>query len=156
MYIDRVSTISREAYDATLSKHHPWLVRKACNLAMYSLPLRSVLLHRIDSSENSEARIVEQLNSITESGKQVYDVTEELYTRLQLHDLPWPTSVAWFVTSCQYTAGVNFYWSCLYQDCLPKWLPLHNGRWPCKILSVKIETKKLCLWFGVEFSKLWL
>ena len=88
MYIDRVSTISREAYDATLSKHHPWLVRKACNLAMYCLPLRSVLLHRIDSSENSEARIVEQLNSITESGKQVYDVTEELYTRLQLHDLP--------------------------------------------------------------------
>ncbi|XP_067944287.1 ceramide-1-phosphate transfer protein-like [Watersipora subatra] len=84
----KVSSISREAYDATLSKHHTWIVRKACNLAMYSLPLRSVLLHRIDSEEGAEARIVTHLTNISSSARRVYDITEALYTQFKLHDLP--------------------------------------------------------------------
>ncbi|XP_067945438.1 ceramide-1-phosphate transfer protein-like [Watersipora subatra] len=83
-----VSSISKDAYQLTLGKHHPWLVRQASYLAMYSLPSRSNLLHRIDSGRGAEARVVTHLTNIASSARRVYDITEALYTQFKLHDLP--------------------------------------------------------------------
>ncbi|XP_067945439.1 ceramide-1-phosphate transfer protein-like [Watersipora subatra] len=84
----KVSSISKDAYRLTLGKHHPGLVREACNLAMNPLPSRSVLLHRIDSEEGAEVRVVTHLINIASSARRVYDITEALYTQFKLHDLP--------------------------------------------------------------------
>ncbi|KAF6036241.1 GLTPD1 [Bugula neritina] len=84
----KCSTLSQDAYSYTLGKFHPWIVRKAATLAMYSLPVRGSLLQRIDSSEGSEERVVQILKDITKSGKLIYDSVDSLYTKEKLHDLP--------------------------------------------------------------------
>ncbi|ELU09811.1 hypothetical protein CAPTEDRAFT_28209, partial [Capitella teleta] len=44
---DKMSHIARTAYTDTLAHHHTWLVRKAVGLAVYTLPSRSGLLHKM-------------------------------------------------------------------------------------------------------------
>lgn len=80
--------MSIDAYTGTLGKYHPWIVRKAACLAMYSLPLRGALLQRIDSSENGEANVKHLLSEISTQGRPIYKITEDLYTEMNLHELP--------------------------------------------------------------------
>lgn len=37
----------REAYDLTLAKHHPFLIRNGARIAIYTLPTKNVLLKRV-------------------------------------------------------------------------------------------------------------
>ena len=90
----RVSTLSSTAYNDTLGKYHPWIVRKAAGLAMYSLPIKSVFLQRIDTSADAEQKFKTLLEEISQRGTPIYKITEDLYTDMKLHDLPWDVSVS--------------------------------------------------------------
>ena len=47
--------IARESYDASLSKYHPWLIRKGANMAMYLLPSRKTLVNSMCKTSLEEA-----------------------------------------------------------------------------------------------------
>lgn len=83
---DKLSAVASEAYDATLSKHHPWLVRKGVALALYTLPSMGQLRERlqIDSSENSILLLAEIVSSINP----VYDTVEKVYSDNDILALP--------------------------------------------------------------------
>ena len=44
---ENTSTCCQEAYNKTLAKHHPWLIRKAAVVAMYTMPNREMLFKKV-------------------------------------------------------------------------------------------------------------
>lgn len=85
---DSSSSIAADAYNQSLANYHPWLVRKAAVWAMYTLPNIEDLKKKI-AAPNMELQETKQLlKDATEVMKPVYDITEELYTRHNLHGLP--------------------------------------------------------------------
>merc|ERR1712241_1639757 len=56
------SVISREAYEATLMKYHPWVVQKAAKLAMKLLPTKGGLILKVHP-EGSEEGIKKTLEN---------------------------------------------------------------------------------------------
>lgn len=44
---EKMSQLARKAYDDTLAKHHPWLVRQGVHLAVHTLPNRHQVSHFI-------------------------------------------------------------------------------------------------------------
>ena len=82
----KFSSVVTKAYDDTLAKHHPWLVKKAVHVAMYMLPSRPDLLKKMgledeESDMNVVMDLVKELNVI-------YKITQELYAKDKLLDLP--------------------------------------------------------------------
>ncbi|CAL1532621.1 unnamed protein product [Lymnaea stagnalis] len=82
----RFSTAATKAYDDTLAKHHPWLIKKAVHVAMYMLPSRQDLLKKMGVEDNEKGMggisdLVVELNTI-------FKVTEDLYRKDNLLDLP--------------------------------------------------------------------
>ncbi|XP_061590682.1 ceramide-1-phosphate transfer protein [Cololabis saira] len=83
---DKTSVMCAEAYNESLAQHHPWLVRKAAGMAFCVLPGRPAFLEvmNVGSPEQVVAMLGEALPLISE----VYQVTEELYSKHNLHELP--------------------------------------------------------------------
>ncbi|CAH1959614.1 unnamed protein product [Acanthoscelides obtectus] len=44
---DSTSGVCKDAYEQTLAKHHSFLIRNGAKIAIYSLPTKSSLLHRV-------------------------------------------------------------------------------------------------------------
>lgn len=44
---DGTSQAGRDAYDQTLAEHHSWFIKNGAFVAMYALPSKEVLLHRV-------------------------------------------------------------------------------------------------------------
>ncbi|OWF39840.1 Glycolipid transfer protein domain-containing protein 1 [Mizuhopecten yessoensis] len=82
----KMSSITRTAYDATLSKHHPWLIRKGVHVAMYTLPSRKQLLEKIMMA-NDQSK-VEDLMEAAKLQQQMYDVIQDIYKTEKLLNLP--------------------------------------------------------------------
>lgn len=82
---DKTSTVCQQAYNDTLAKYHPWLVRKGANVAMLAMPTRDVLLKKVCTDIEKATK---DLPRMLEMSKIVYDRTEELYTKYNLHSLP--------------------------------------------------------------------
>jgi len=55
---------------------------------MYSLPTKEGLLTRIDPSDGAEERVTGLLQRIAEAGRPIYDLTETMYAKDNLLDLP--------------------------------------------------------------------
>ena len=85
---EKASTIASSAYSETLSKYHPWLIRKAANLAMYTLPSRGDMLVLVASGEPDEREVQKMLKTCVVAIRLVYDSVEALYTKYDLHGLP--------------------------------------------------------------------
>ncbi|CAG0918174.1 unnamed protein product [Notodromas monacha] len=87
---DALKKHGKEAYDQTLAQYHPWLIRKAVGLAVYSLPTRKNLLNIIagETSERHEyvagvaPTVVSRLDA-------VFEKVQVLYSEKSLLDLPW-------------------------------------------------------------------
>ena len=82
----KFSTEAVAAYDATLAKHHPWLVKKGVHVAMMMLPSRPDLLKKMSLDDTEEkmallAKLIDELNVI-------YKITQDLYAKDKLLDLP--------------------------------------------------------------------
>lgn len=82
---DSTINVCKDAYDRTLAKYHPWVVKKAANVAMYTLPVQRELLKRICQDV---PKTLENLPHMLSSTRVVYDRIDILYTRNDLHDLP--------------------------------------------------------------------
>lgn len=75
----------KDAYECTLARHHPWVVRKAANVAMYTLPVQQELLKRVC---HDVPRSIEILPEMLNSARIVYERIDMLYTKNNLSNLP--------------------------------------------------------------------
>ncbi|XP_005100179.1 ceramide-1-phosphate transfer protein [Aplysia californica] len=82
----KFSSVATKAYDETLAKHHPWLVKKAVHVAMYMLPSRPDLLNKmsIEDSNAGKARMTDLIDELNV----IYNITQKLYEKDNLLDLP--------------------------------------------------------------------
>ncbi|XP_033335795.2 ceramide-1-phosphate transfer protein [Megalopta genalis] len=83
---DKTSTSCQDAYGKTLAKHHPWMIRKAAVVAMYTMPTRDVLFKKVCGAEVQ--RNVDVLPKMLEVTEEVFNRTNNIYDIHQLHDLP--------------------------------------------------------------------
>ncbi|XP_058498916.1 ceramide-1-phosphate transfer protein [Solea solea] len=83
---DKTSVMCAEAYNESLARHHPWVVRTAAGVAFCVLPGRPAFFEvmNVGPPENVVAILGEALPLISE----VYQVTEELYAQNNLLDIP--------------------------------------------------------------------
>lgn len=44
---DKLSSACQKTYSSTLGQYHPWIIQKAAIMAMYALPTKQGLLHRV-------------------------------------------------------------------------------------------------------------
>ncbi|XP_041860964.1 ceramide-1-phosphate transfer protein [Melanotaenia boesemani] len=82
----KTSIMCSESYNESLAQHHPWLVRKAAGMAFCVLPGRPAFFEvmNVGPPEQVVAMLGEALPLISE----VYKITEELYAKHNLLDLP--------------------------------------------------------------------
>ena len=83
---DKTSSCCQEAYNKTLAKHHPWVIRKAAVVAMYTMPTRELLLKKVCGAHVQ--RNVDVLPKMLEVTADVFNRTHNLYEIHQLHALP--------------------------------------------------------------------
>ncbi|XP_012240113.1 ceramide-1-phosphate transfer protein [Bombus vosnesenskii] len=83
---DKTSSCCQDAYNKTLAKHHPWVVRKAAVVAMYTMPTRELLFRKVCGTDVQ--RNVDVLPKMLEVTTDVFNRTHNLYDVHQLHSLP--------------------------------------------------------------------
>ncbi|KAL3059421.1 hypothetical protein OYC64_014102 [Pagothenia borchgrevinki] len=79
-------TLCSLAYSQSLSQHHPWVIRSAAGLAFRMLPPRDPFLRMLNAGEPPQA--VEVLGGAVPVLGEVYTITEELYSKHDLLNLP--------------------------------------------------------------------
>ncbi|KAH0953146.1 hypothetical protein HN011_006465 [Eciton burchellii] len=84
--IDKTSSCCQDAYNKTLAKHHPWVIRKAAVVAMYTMPTREALFKKV-CGENVQ-RNIDILPKMLEITADVFDRTHNVYESYRLHTLP--------------------------------------------------------------------
>lgn len=82
---DKTDTVCHQSYNETLSNFHPFLIRKAAGIAMYAMPHRNDLLHKVCSDVEASIAALPEMLQITNV---VYDRIHSLYTSYDLHGLP--------------------------------------------------------------------
>ncbi|KAK1129357.1 hypothetical protein K0M31_019091 [Melipona bicolor] len=83
---DKTSSCCQDAYNKTLAKHHPWVIRKAAIVAMYTMPTRELLFKKVCGIDVQ--RNVDVLPKMLEVTADVFNRTHNLYDVHQLHSLP--------------------------------------------------------------------
>ncbi|XP_035735607.1 ceramide-1-phosphate transfer protein-like [Vespa mandarinia] len=83
---DKTSTCCQDAYNKTLAKHHPWVIRKAAVVAMYTMPTRELLFKKVCGV--NVQRNVDILPKMLEVTVDVLNRTHTLFELHQLHTLP--------------------------------------------------------------------
>ncbi|GIY93936.1 ceramide-1-phosphate transfer protein [Caerostris extrusa] len=85
------STIAQKCYNETLSKFHPWLIRKGATIAMYTLPARQQFIERVCGGPCDEEAVEfygKMMGDIALVSKRIYDETHKLYEANNLLNLP--------------------------------------------------------------------
>ena len=85
---DKTSTTALEAYKESLSKFHPWYIRNPAKVAMYSLPYKKDLMKKMVNPGTDDSTVKEAILTTVEALRKVYNSTEALYTKYDLHELP--------------------------------------------------------------------
>ncbi|XP_030625435.1 ceramide-1-phosphate transfer protein [Chanos chanos] len=82
----KTSVMCSEAYNESLAKYHPWIIRKAAGVAFCALPGRPTFFEvmNVGTPEQVVAMLGEAVPLIAE----VYNITEELYAQHNMLDLP--------------------------------------------------------------------
>ena len=84
----RTSTMALEAYKESLSKFHPWYIRNPAKVAMYSLPYKKDLMKKMVNPGTDDSTVKEAILTTVKTLRKVYNSTEALYTKHDLHELP--------------------------------------------------------------------
>lgn len=87
---DRCSVISREAYEQTLMKYHPWVVQKAAKMAMGLLPNKQGLVLKVcpeGDSESIKQAYLDFPKAVT-AMRAAYDITQGFYSEKNLLEIP--------------------------------------------------------------------
>ncbi|EFX74206.1 hypothetical protein DAPPUDRAFT_231317 [Daphnia pulex] len=85
---DKLSSACQKTYSSTLGQYHPWIIQKAAIMAMYALPTKQGLLHRIKSPDETEEHYNELLPKAVDAMKEVYNRTQKLYQEHNILELP--------------------------------------------------------------------
>ncbi|VDK39073.1 unnamed protein product [Dibothriocephalus latus] len=87
--------LGQTAYDETLAKHHPWVVRNAVTVAFHALPNRQQFIEKMVASQPAESQLTTVdicRNFLIKEGipalKKAYDVTETIYKKYDMLELP--------------------------------------------------------------------
>ncbi|XP_061196974.1 ceramide-1-phosphate transfer protein-like [Saccostrea echinata] len=83
---EKMSSLTKTAYDDTLARHHPWLIRKGVHVAVYTLPSRKHFLEKLKVEDIEKAK--DLLGRVSDVQKEIFIITEELYAKENLLDLP--------------------------------------------------------------------
>ncbi|XP_012263217.2 ceramide-1-phosphate transfer protein [Athalia rosae] len=83
---DKTSGCCQDAYNKTLAKHHPWIIRKGAIVAMYAMPTRDLLFKKV-CGDNVQ-RNIDVLPKMLEVTADVFNRTHKLYDVNKLHALP--------------------------------------------------------------------
>lgn len=83
---EKTSSCCQDAYNKTLAKHHPWVIRKAAVVAMYTMPTRELLFKKV-CGDNVQ-RNIDVLPKMLEVTAYVFSRTHNLFEVYQLHTLP--------------------------------------------------------------------
>lgn len=83
---EKMSHITKTAYDDTLAHFHPWLIRKGVHVAVYTLPSRKHFLEKLKVDDHEKAK--DLLAKVSDLQKDIHCITEELYAKEKLLDLP--------------------------------------------------------------------
>ncbi|XP_048417400.2 ceramide-1-phosphate transfer protein [Stegostoma tigrinum] len=82
----KTSVLCTEAYQDSLAKYHPWIVRKAATVAFYMLPSRANFFEVMNMGPTE--KVVSILGEALPVVAKTYDITEDLYSQYGLLDLP--------------------------------------------------------------------
>ncbi|XP_017865981.1 PREDICTED: ceramide-1-phosphate transfer protein [Drosophila arizonae] len=84
---EKAHHICKSAYNDTLAKHHPFLIRKGAQVAMFAIPTRGELFKRVCNDANV-SNAIQRLPDMLRNMQNVYNRTDQLYTLEELHSLP--------------------------------------------------------------------
>lgn len=83
---DKMAPIAQDCYKQTLSKYHPWWIRNAAHIAMYSLSTCENLIEKACGKHRAE-NIEEEMGKLADAAELCYNVTESYYEKHNLLDL---------------------------------------------------------------------
>eukprot|EP00127_Corallochytrium_limacisporum_P007021 Clim_evm29s240 gene=Clim_evmTU29s240 len=76
---------AQKSYGDTLSKHHPWLTRKAVGVAMHALPYRGTIVKHVNLPEEEMRTLMDQLADVT---AKLCTSLNALYVKEQIDKIP--------------------------------------------------------------------
>ena len=82
----KLSDVGSKSYYRTLSKHHPWIVRKGVDVAVYTLPSRKQFIEKLKVEDVNHTEDLMEKTAIL--GERVFENVQKLYTDNALLDLP--------------------------------------------------------------------
>ncbi|KAI7794445.1 ceramide-1-phosphate transfer protein, partial [Triplophysa rosa] len=82
----KTSVMCSDAYNESLAQHHPWLIRKAVGVAFCALPGRDTFFEVMNAGD--QAHVVALLGESLPLISEVYQITEDLYAKNNLLELP--------------------------------------------------------------------
>ena len=85
---EKMSRITKRAYEDTLAMHHPWLIRKAVHAAVFTLPTRKKISEKLADQNADHDDVLECIGKTADLMERIFDITEVIYTRENLHGLP--------------------------------------------------------------------
>jgi len=87
---DYCSVTSREAYETTLMKYHPWVVQKAAKLGMGLLPTKKGLVAKVcpDGDVETLRKAEQDFPKAVEAMRSAYNATQVFYQEHNLLDIP--------------------------------------------------------------------
>ncbi|XP_076023352.1 ceramide-1-phosphate transfer protein [Genypterus blacodes] len=82
----KTSVMCADAYNESLAQHHPWVVRKAAGMAFCMLSGRSAFFEAMNLG--TPEQVVTMLGEALPLVNDVYQITEELYAKNNLLEIP--------------------------------------------------------------------
>ncbi|XP_072552741.1 ceramide-1-phosphate transfer protein [Salminus brasiliensis] len=82
----KTSVMCSEAYNESLAQHHAWIIRKAAGMAFCALPGRDSFFEVMNAGSQQE--VVDLLGEALPLISEVYQITEDLYAKNNLLELP--------------------------------------------------------------------
>ncbi|XP_029168976.1 ceramide-1-phosphate transfer protein [Nylanderia fulva] len=83
---DKTGNCCRNAYNDTLGRYHPWVIRKAAVVAMYTLPTKEALFKKV-CGENVQ-RNLDVLQKMLDVTAVVFYRIDSIYKTYEMHFLP--------------------------------------------------------------------
>ncbi|GAB1602274.1 ceramide-1-phosphate transfer protein-like [Argonauta hians] len=80
----KLTGLTQKAYDDTLAKFHPWLVRQGVYIAMYTLPRRDQLVGMMKTGQDDYTHT----DRVIHSSRIVYDALQQLFIDNEIDNLP--------------------------------------------------------------------
>ncbi|XP_076840044.1 ceramide-1-phosphate transfer protein [Brachyhypopomus gauderio] len=82
----KTSVMCSESYNESLAQYHPWIIRKAAGLAFCALPGRDAFFEVMKAG--NQQQVVTMLGEAMPLISEVYQITEDLYAKHKLLELP--------------------------------------------------------------------